>query len=286
MISDPSPPDPSTHRLGGYREHTPPPGLVPYVDAVWAYGRRVGAPAIPGNGHRVLPDTGVSLCYECRRDEYGRVLIGRVVVMGPIRTTRRFDPPAGFHLEGLRLKPEWTQALLAISPRDHVDRVDDLGEATTPAVAGPLEDRLVRTTSSVEACGALVAWVHDRLFRMADPAGARLAHEGLERVRAARSTTIRTHEVAGTLAVSERHLRRVIQELTGLSPKHHQRIQRLGRVVAAADALPDAPRWARLAVAAGYYDQPHLIREFRALAGLTPGEVHRERARQRGSTDE
>jgi AraC-like DNA-binding protein len=56
--------------------------------------------------------------------------------------------------------------------------------------------------------------------------------------------------------------------------------------VAAADALPDAPRWARLAVAAGYYDQPHLIREFRSLAGLTPGEVHRERARQRGSTDE
>jgi AraC-like DNA-binding protein len=37
------------------------------------------------------------------------------------------------------------------------------------------------------------------------------------------------------------------------------------------------PPWARIAAAAGFADQSHLIRECTALTGLTPGEVHRER---------
>ena len=34
--------------------------------------------------------------------------------------------------------------------------------------------------------------------------------------------------------------------------------------------------WSRLAAEAGYYDQAHLIREVRALAGTTPAELARE----------
>ena len=32
-------------------------------------------------------------------------------------------------------------------------------------------------------------------------------------------------------------------------------------------------RWAEIAADCGYYDQSHLHRDFRAYAGLTPGEV-------------
>jgi AraC-like DNA-binding protein len=42
------------------------------------------------------------------------------------------------------------------------------------------------------------------------------------------------------------------------------------RLSAARQATPARPDWARIAVDAGYYDQSHLINEFRAFSGRTP----------------
>jgi AraC-like DNA-binding protein len=81
--------------------------------------------------------------------------------------------------------------------------------------------------------------------------------------------------VANDLGVSERHLRRVFRETVGVSPKAFAKITRFRRAVCA--ARDDAyPRWASIAVATGYYDQAHLIAEFRAIAGVTPRTLLRE----------
>jgi AraC-like DNA-binding protein len=37
-------------------------------------------------------------------------------------------------------------------------------------------------------------------------------------------------------------------------------------------ASDGAPDWSRIAAECGYYDQPHLVHEFRRLSGLTPNE--------------
>lgn len=81
-------------------------------------------------------------------------------------------------------------------------------------------------------------------------------------------------EVADSLQISDRHLRRLLLEHTGLSPKALQRIVRFQKFVRAGDAgalLADA------AAHAGYADQPHLTREARALAGITPARLIAER---------
>ena len=56
----------------------------------------------------------------------------------------------------------------------------------------------------------------------------------------------------------------------GVSPKIYCRVQRFQRVIRRLTAEPTAP-WADVALDAGYTDQPHFAREFRRLAGITPG---------------
>ena len=77
-------------------------------------------------------------------------------------------------------------------------------------------------------------------------------------------------QVADLISVSVRKLRRDFAESVGLSPKAYARVyrlQQLARSVAAADGEVD---WAALAVQHGYFDQSHMIHEFRALTGVTP----------------
>ena len=73
---------------------------------------------------------------------------------------------------------------------------------------------------------------------------------------------------------SERHLRGRFRDETGLTPKAAARVIRFDRArrmlqhrAAAGTGLPPL---ADLAADCGYYDQAHLAREFRELAGCPP----------------
>jgi len=76
----------------------------------------------------------------------------------------------------------------------------------------------------------------------------------------------RLTEVAGRLGISERHLRTIFAREIGLSPKHFARIARLRHVLARAGSR----QWSDLADDAGFFDQSHLITEFRTLMGVSP----------------
>jgi AraC-like DNA-binding protein len=67
-----------------------------------------------------------------------------------------------------------------------------------------------------------------------------------------------------------RHFARLFLETVGLSPKLYARVSRFARVIQRVTHEPAAP-WADVAAEAGYADQPHFNREFRALAGFAPG---------------
>ncbi|HVS03116.1 MAG TPA: helix-turn-helix domain-containing protein [Thermoanaerobaculia bacterium] len=63
----------------------------------------------------------------------------------------------------------------------------------------------------------------------------------------------------------------------GLAPKAYARLVRFESAFERLCAL-EGVHWAEFALDCGYYDQAHLVREFRELAGATPGEVFRRRA--------
>jgi transcriptional regulator GlxA family with amidase domain len=79
---------------------------------------------------------------------------------------------------------------------------------------------------------------------------------------------VRVDDAAKRLGVTTRHLRRAFAENIGIGPKDFARTVRLQRAVLGAATSKD---WGRIAGEAGYYDQAHLIADFRDLIGLTPG---------------
>jgi AraC-like DNA-binding protein len=72
------------------------------------------------------------------------------------------------------------------------------------------------------------------------------------------------------LGTTRGRLRRRFTERVGLTPKRFARIRRLQRLLASIPAGPTVD-WARAAFEQGFSDQPHLINDFRALTGMTPG---------------
>jgi AraC-like DNA-binding protein len=93
---------------------------------------------------------------------------------------------------------------------------------------------------------------------------------------------VRMAHVADRLGVTSRHLRRAFTESVGVGPKDFARAIRLQRAVRSAATSRD---WARIAAENGYCDQAHLIDDFRALVGLTPGAYFDNRIARPGEAD-
>lgn len=261
-----------TYRLGGYAEFAAPEDLREVVDCIWLYESPEDDAA-----HRVLPDLNVSVALYCTRGANGAITDAEVTYTGPTDEVRVFRPQRRQHIEAIRLKPEWSRQLLGIDPAEHYNTRPALAAAAA-SLAARVEPLLLQTTSSRDAIGILLQALRDLRPRV-HGRDAAIAHAALERIRA---TGSRVAAVADDLGVSDRHLRRVVREVTGVTPKFFHRVHRVNRAVAAADANAH-PDWARIACDTGFTDQSHLVHEVQSLAGFSPVALHSERRAQRVS---
>lgn len=106
------------------------------------------------------------------------------------------------------------------------------------------------------------------LHQPSDPGSRRLAEHAARQLRA-QAGGLSVRALATAMNLSERRLQQVFAAQLGLPPSVWRRLQRLHGTLRLLRGDP-APPWAQLALGAGYYDQSHLINEFRALCGLTP----------------
>jgi len=77
--------------------------------------------------------------------------------------------------------------------------------------------------------------------------------------------------LADASCLSPRQFNRVFTEYIGARPKEFQRIVRFQKALFLLQSEPTI-NLAQLAIECGYYDQPHLIKEFKAFSGYTPVE--------------
>jgi AraC-like DNA-binding protein len=165
----------------------------------------------------------------------------------------------------LDLTPLGARMLFGVAMRELARRVVDLDDLLPAA----LVERLGGEDDWAARFDVLDAFLLARLER-ALPARPDVAFAWSRLV--ATHGTIGVGALCGELGCSRRHLSGRFADEVGLGPKAIGRILRFQRVLALLAQEGGAGRFADIAAAGGYSDQPHLNRDFRALAGCTPGE--------------
>jgi len=94
-------------------------------------------------------------------------------------------------------------------------------------------------------------------------------------LRAQAATSIR--DLAEDVGVSHKHLISLFHDQVGFTPRLVARLARFNRALRRLGGVGRA-EWADAAQACGYFDQAHLIRDFRHFAGATPRQIERARA--------
>lgn len=189
-----------------------------------------------------------------------------VLVAGP-RTRGSYHPGKPVRrCVRMRLHPGRAHHLLGVPIDELADRIVPLADLWG-APARRLTERLAASTGVEPAMTALAeaieARARTRSLRETHLVGAALrALTTGEGGRPPRLTA-----VADDVGVSERHLRTVFAREVGVSPKHYARLARIRGVIARTDRRT---AWATMADEAGYFDQAHLINDFRSVMGITP----------------
>jgi AraC-like DNA-binding protein len=214
--------------------------------------------------HEWLPDGRTTLVF--RVLDGGRR--GDVAVAGP-RTRALFKSLHGVtRAVVVQFKPGWCGPLLGVAADELTDRIIPLEDIWGRAGSDLYTDLLVtRDLPELLECMSRVVAV--RLPQLRESASARLARRA---VRLFESGEAHVERVAAQLGVTSRHLRRAFLEHVGVGPKEFARTVRLQRAMRMAAASND---WGRIATDAGYYDQGHLIGDFREFIGVTPGALWR-----------
>jgi AraC-like DNA-binding protein len=227
-----------------YRELRVDGQLGRWVECAW---ERVG-PQRPDGYERIVPDGCMDLIWS---EGAG------VIVVGPNTTAFMAPLTPGSEVVGVRLHPGAGPPLLGVAAPALRD-----GRMTAAEVWGDGGERLEEAAAETgDRVGLLVQFLAARARAAAVP-------DPLVRAATARLERASVADVAERLAVSERHLRRLVGSEVGYGPKRLGRVLRLRRALG---RLRAGAELAEVAHGSGYADQAHFTNECSALAGVPPG---------------
>jgi AraC-like DNA-binding protein len=197
----------------------------------------------------ILPDGCLDLLWDGRR----------LFIAGPDTIAHRYQAAQpGDRCWALRFGGGLGPALLGLPADSLTDRLVDLDDLWPAAAVRRLTEQVAD-----DPAAALSQWLLGQVQRSpADPLGARVV------AMAGAGASVAT--MADRTGLSVRQLHRRCLPLFGYGPRHLGRVLRLQRALARGRA---GQPLAEVAAGTGYFDQAHLSREVRALAGTTPTEL-------------
>lgn len=190
--------------------------------------------------------------------------------VGGLRTQPYIVRPRGkVDLLGVVLRAEACAGLMPLSPAELLNA--EMHGSDLPDEVRILGEQLRETPGFPEQCELIVQWLLKRLRPLR---GAQMARHACAVLRQARGEDP-VGTTARTLAISPRHLRRMIKDHVGVGPAEYVRVARFVRATHLI-SRPSSTTLGQIAQGAGYYDQAHLCRDFRVFAGMTPQQYRAE----------
>jgi AraC-like DNA-binding protein len=224
----------------------------------------------------ILPGTGASVIVNfADRWSVGRSLrtaseLPAAFVAGPVTRPRIQRVGHVVRAIGAGFPAILTRSLLGVHPSELIDQivplhsirpVDDVEAFTASLAAIPMPVAVAKLRDVlIERRGEGVAEEH-------------FAHEATQLIRKAGGRVSIT-TLADTFHMSRQRFAREFIDATGFTPKVYARLTRFQSLLRRL-LTSDVAEWAAISSDAGFYDQAHMINEFRELAGVSPIEFFR-----------
>ncbi|HZY82644.1 MAG TPA: helix-turn-helix domain-containing protein [Cyclobacteriaceae bacterium] len=176
-----------------------------------------------------------------------------------------------FHLEntgttdivGIKLRPSAVAHLFRVSMKPFTDRVVDLRKAVGTKMRS-VETAMRKLDDNEKRVELIEAFISEK--SVAYPKD-HPVDKALEMIFNKKGM-IQVSDICKELSVTDRYIQQLFQKYVGLSPKFFARIIRFSHIFQL--IKENNPDWAAVVYEAGYYDQSHFIRNFKAFTGEDP----------------
>jgi len=241
-----------------FEQRSPSPALAAVVSRFWQVEGH------PGGEEQIVPDGRTEIVFHLhptpeRDDGDGAVYQPPAMLAGQIDQALTLRMPVGLAAFGITLRPE-ASGLARIPAADLAGRFEAI-EDLFGAGAARWRDRIEHARGFDHRVSISETYLA-ALVPAADP-----------RVRAAcqhLSLGASIDRAAAQAEIGRRQLERLFLRQVGVEPKRYARIVRFQRALRARQS---GLAWAEVALEAGYYDQSHLIADYRVFAGRTPASL-------------
>ncbi len=250
-----------------YIEHIPQPALRQHIECIWFVTVQEPLPNYPSE--RVLPDGCLEWIFHLGAS-FERLLPDgsweqqpSSFIVGELTRHLLLKPVGRPSVMGIRFRPGGAYRLLPVPLFELTDQA--VHTADVWPQGQEIEDAVFDAKTDRERMGLVEAFLLKQLSLVDrrprfEVAIAQIIENGGQ---------TRVAHLAESIGFSSRQLEREFRMSIGLSPKSFARIirfQNLLRIVGEGMLS----EWANAALAGGYSDQPHMVREFREFTGHTP----------------
>lgn len=180
------------------------------------------------------------------------------VIVGPTVSTR---------VIGIRFKPAGLIPFLDVPSRELTNLTVNPDDLWGNEIS-EIHERLLTVPYIKDQFQLLESWLLGRFHYDSQYEGLLRSMTILDRF----SGHISIKQLSETANLSLRQYRRRFEHAVGVSPKKLTRILRFKKLIHCIRPGNDAVNWSALAFDCGYYDQAHLINDFREFANVTPTE--------------